>query len=524
MVSFLQALGAAAPNFMTGLEQGAEAADKRKKSQREDADYLANQKAMKAGADILSKYIGTGDQPAPQPQMGPGQPSQPMQQPASAQAGGTGSPGGDLIMAKYAPAIAGIESGGNADPYSVVGPASRTGDHPYGKYQVMGNNIPEWTKSALGTAMTPEQFLSNKQAQDAVFKHQFGSYLQKTGDPQTAAKMWIGGEHFNPNAKDVLGTTPTAYGQKFQQNLGGGGAPQASQQPQQSSDDVFSRYQQAMKAVWSNKDLAGNFQAQMAAAQHIDQQFKPIMEMAQHQQSMQHQQRQEELGARREADTAKHQTAMEGASVARQQELDRHNQALEERYARQDEERAKHDRATEEAKNAPKPLSASERKAQTAGTGILTQIDKTLSMLDKAEKSGEEVTGLTGMIKRKGGEFLTGGHAASDWEQQIAALQLQVPRALAGVGKLSKGDRDYINSIVEGLGPFRSHEQIRSSMEQLKGIISNVTGLDEQGGQAAPAQPVQSAGSPVPPKPGEVVKGYKFKGGNPADEKSWEKM
>lgn len=502
MVSFLQALGAAAPNFMTGLEQGAESSDKRKKSQREDADYLANQKAMKAGADILSKYIGTGDQPAPQ---------SPQAMPMSA--GGVNSGGMGSLIAQAAqkygiPPDVGVAMGKQE---SGLNPNAPHG----GLMQILDS-----TARQPGYGM---QGVDPASLRDPRANADFGMHYLAARNPNVD---WNDPAQRARALQSYNGGGDPNYVAHVTGRMGGGGAPQASQQqsPQQSSDDVFSRYQQAMKAVWSNKDLAGNFQAQMAAAQHIDQQFKPIMEMAQHQQSMQHQQRQEELGARREADTTKHQAAMEGASVARQQELDRHNQALEERYARQDEERAKHDRATEEAKNAPKPLSASERKAQTAGTGILTQIDKTLSMLDKAEKSGEEVTGLTGMIKRKGGEFLTGGHAASDWEQQIAALQVQVPRALAGVGKLAKGDRDYINSIVEGLGPFRSHEQIRSSMEQLKGIISNVTGLDEQGGQAAPAQPVQSAGAPVPPKPGEVVKGYKFKGGNPADEKSWEKM
>jgi hypothetical protein len=80
----------------------------------------------------------------------------------------------------------------------------------------MGANIPEWTKAHLGQSMTPDQFLSNPQAQDAVFKGQFGQYANKYG-PEGAAKAWFAGEGGmnNPNAKDQLGTSVADYGQKF---------------------------------------------------------------------------------------------------------------------------------------------------------------------------------------------------------------------------------------------------------------------------------------------------------------------
>lgn len=123
-----------------------------------------------------------------------------------------------------ASAIAGIESGGR---YDLLGPVTKTGDRAYGKYQVMGANIPEWTKAHLGQEMTPEQFLANPQAQDAVFRGQFGQYAKKYG-PEGAAKAWFAGEAGmnNPNARDQLGTTVQAYADKF--NRGMGGAPTAA--------------------------------------------------------------------------------------------------------------------------------------------------------------------------------------------------------------------------------------------------------------------------------------------------------
>jgi hypothetical protein len=118
------------------------------------------------------------------------------------------APAGDA-----AAAIAGIESGGR---YDMLGPVTRTGDRAYGKYQVMGANVPEWTRTHLGQPMTPDQFLASPEAQDAVFKGQFGQYAQKYG-PEGAARAWFAGEGGmnNPNARDQLGTTVQAYADKF---------------------------------------------------------------------------------------------------------------------------------------------------------------------------------------------------------------------------------------------------------------------------------------------------------------------
>ena len=116
-------------------------------------------------------------------------------------------------------AIAGIESGGD---YNALGPVTKTGDRAYGKYQVMGSNIPEWTKATLGKEMSPEEFLANPQAQETVFKNKFGEYTQKYG-PEGASKAWFAGEGGmnDPNRKDQLGTSVADYGKKFQTAFAG---------------------------------------------------------------------------------------------------------------------------------------------------------------------------------------------------------------------------------------------------------------------------------------------------------------
>jgi hypothetical protein len=118
----------------------------------------------------------------------------------------------------YARAISNIESGGK---YDLVGPKTETGDQAYGKYQIMGNNIPQWTREVFGSPMTKEQFLASPEAQDAVFNSKFGSYVQKYG-PAGAARAWFAGEGGmnNPNAKDILGTTVGGYERRFMGGLG----------------------------------------------------------------------------------------------------------------------------------------------------------------------------------------------------------------------------------------------------------------------------------------------------------------
>jgi hypothetical protein len=125
------------------------------------------------------------------------------------------SPGAGLYnQARARDAIAGPESGGR---YDAVGPVTKNGDRAYGKYQMMGNNIPQWTKEALGVSMTPQEFMKNKEAQDAVFDYKFGQAVAKYGNVQDAASVWFSGRPMSQagNASDVLGTTVPQYVRNF---------------------------------------------------------------------------------------------------------------------------------------------------------------------------------------------------------------------------------------------------------------------------------------------------------------------
>lgn len=101
--------------------------------------------------------------------------------------GGTGGKSlGGAALQKLMHAVGQQESGGN---YSSVNKSSGA----MGKYQVMPQNIPSWSKAALGRAISPAKFLSSPKLQEAVAAYQLGKYLKRYG-AEGAAQAWYGGE------------------------------------------------------------------------------------------------------------------------------------------------------------------------------------------------------------------------------------------------------------------------------------------------------------------------------------------
>jgi hypothetical protein len=180
-------------------------------------------------------------------------------QTASATAPATSAQGDDA-WAKYSPALAKMESSEYKDPYTAVGIPTK-GGRALGKYQIMSSNVGEWTKAALGQALTPQQFLANPQAQEATAKHRFMSYAAKYG-PEGAARAWYAGEGgMNDLAKaDAHGRINVGqYGREFAQNAGAptGAAPAAGptfapgSQPRDMRDAI------ALAAMQQNPAAAG---------------------------------------------------------------------------------------------------------------------------------------------------------------------------------------------------------------------------------------------------------------------------
>jgi hypothetical protein len=111
---------------------------------------------------------------------------------------------------RFAAAIGQFESGGK---YSAIGPDTGNGNRALGRYQVMASNVPSWTKEALGYSLTPEQFLKDQKAQDAVAQYKMAQYYEKHKNLADVASIWFSGRPVSKagNAKDVIGTSVPQY-------------------------------------------------------------------------------------------------------------------------------------------------------------------------------------------------------------------------------------------------------------------------------------------------------------------------
>jgi DNA polymerase III gamma/tau subunit len=154
-------------------------------------------------------------------------------------------------------ATAGEKSGSR---YDLVGPTDKRGDRPYGRYQVMGVNIPDWSEAAGKGRLTPAQFLSDPATQDAVVKHRIGMLLDQHGNARDVASVWHSGVPYDQAARegrqDSLGTKTTDYATRVATAAGSGeqGAqPEAAPQKALGWGDVLDLSQPAAAAPTSKE-------------------------------------------------------------------------------------------------------------------------------------------------------------------------------------------------------------------------------------------------------------------------------
>lgn len=112
----------------------------------------------------------------------------------------TGIPKYDLD--RTAEAIGAEESSGN---YGAVGKPVK-GKRAYGKYQIMEQNIPEWSKQALGRSISLEEFKNSPELQDKIAKYKMKEYFDKGYSHQDVASMWLSGRPLKDNNRKDLAT------------------------------------------------------------------------------------------------------------------------------------------------------------------------------------------------------------------------------------------------------------------------------------------------------------------------------
>jgi hypothetical protein len=130
-----------------------------------------------------------------------------------------------IVEQQIKPTIRKLEGNLNYDQLgpAVVDRATGMEHHAIGPYGIMDYNVGPWSKEVLGVALTPEQFRSSPQAQEAVASAKLGQYAQQYG-VEGAGRAWLGGpgNANNPNAVDpVTGMTTGRYGAALASNAKG---------------------------------------------------------------------------------------------------------------------------------------------------------------------------------------------------------------------------------------------------------------------------------------------------------------
>lgn len=395
----------------------------------------ADREETAAGNALIAQMLGGGGATA-SPVSSPDAPRVPGNVVAS-----LGGGGGD-----FGSAISSIESGGK---YDALGPVTKSGDRAYGKYQVMGANIPEWSQAALGQKLTPEQFLADPKAQDAIFQNKFGSYASKYG-PEGAARAWFAGEGGmnDLGRKDQLGTSVGSYGQKFAQALG-----QPTQVAQASPQAGVPNRELLIKMLGNRKTAP---MAKQILGAQISQQFKPS-----------------EYDFKERPD---------GTLVAVDKKNPRNVHVVDAPGGGQDaiDHAAKLEAAKAAAKlKAERDVVAPEKaKQERQVADIVTQdIDRAIGIVDKAKMP---TTGMTGsLMSNIGGTSANDLRALLDTVKANAGFQeLNKMRSMSptggALGSITERELSLLQATIGNLEQSQSADQFKDNLRRVKNMYLDV--------------------------------------------------
>lgn len=205
----------------------------------------------------------------------------------------------------------------------------------------------------------------------------------------------------------------------------------------------------------------------------------------------------------------------------------------------------------------PKDVSgAAQQHAQGEGAGkaafslpnTIATIDQSIGVIDQLMKhpGRETATGVSGMLDPR--NYIPATNAR-DFQVMLKQLEgqtfLQQYNELRGAGAITEAEGSKATQAKARLDRAQSDGEFLKALQDLKDVL--VTGrqraiqmaqkpqnapltprpVQTQSFTAPQAQPVPAApqqsptGAPQAPRMGEVRDGYRFKGGNPADESSW---
>ena len=158
------------------------------------------------------------------------------------------------------------------------------------------------------------------------------------------------------------------------------------------------------------------------------------------------------------------------------------------------------------------------------------QAQATLPGIDRALDETEKVANLLGPGEGRWNDFWTGKVGSGEpvykhYKDEIGMVQSAVTLAHAR-GRMSNELFEHFEKMFDA-GKQNAENMIQALNVAHEWLSDYATMGDGPGGGAYPAKPKPAGGGgekPAPPKVGDVVKGHKFKGGDPAKRENWEKV
>jgi hypothetical protein len=174
-------------------------------------------------------------------------------------------------------AIAAVESRNSGD-YAAVGKVMTSGmykgDRAYGRYQIMGKNIPSWSKAALGYEVSIEEFMASPEIQDTIFDHRFGVLINKHGNADDAASAWFTGQPLSVGKDRTDGNISGAeYVRRFNAALGGGEASETADMPM-TAEQIEMQMRDEIEDPTERAAAITEFRARVGLAENEDKKAK----------------------------------------------------------------------------------------------------------------------------------------------------------------------------------------------------------------------------------------------------------
>lgn len=157
-------------------------------------------------------------------------------------------------------------------------------------------------------------------------------------------------------------------------------------------------------------------------------------------------------------------------------------------------------------------------------------VEDSLNVLDKAinHPGRATATGLSSVIDPRN---VIPGTQAKDFQvlkDQIGGKAfLQAFESLKGGGQITQVEGEKATAAIARLNTAQSDKEYLEALNEFRGIVAK--GYERLAGKQYQPKTRQASGGVAPaksgaPMKGQVVEGFKFKGGNPADPANWEKQ